>query len=319
MAPLPRPTRLIGYIRVSTEEQARADRSSPTQQRAAIHSLADRFGLPIEQIFDDLGVSGGSAEKRPGFMALVAWCQAHPTTARAPGAVLVLNDSRWGRFDDPMESSYWMMELKKKAGWVVRFVEADDTEDKTVRSIMRALYAGQATAYRDQIKANAARGARGSAAQGFWQNEAPLGYRREARDAAGRARVLEVGQRKGDTERVRLVPGPASEVAAIRWAFETYAATGASLRTIADGLTVRAPARRWSRGTVKALLTNPAYQGDVVWCRRPHDASLKTSDPTVRRTSPMNRTYSKSTKFGNEPDKNMSRYMLIISEMGFNK
>lgn len=262
----------IGYLRVSKEEQARGDRTSLPHQRARLAQLADALGLTLAQVFEDPGISGGTAEDRPGFQALLRYCAAHPQPRRTPGLVLVYNDSRWGRFADPEEATYWRVHLSKHAGWTVRFTEGDDTADPLARGILRSLYSSQASAYRDQIRQNATQGARGTAAQGYWQTEAPLGYRREATSATGTTRVLAPGQRKADDERVRLTPGPADEVALVQWLFTRYAAGGESLGSLATAAATRFPGRAWGRQSLATLLRNPAYVGDVVWCRRPHDA-----------------------------------------------
>ena len=43
----------------------------------------------------------------------------------------------------------------------------------------------------------------------------------------------------------------------------------------------RFAARKWSRQSVRRILKNPAYVGDVVWCRRPHD-KLEREEHRVR-------------------------------------
>lgn len=275
--------RAVGYLRVSTEEQAREDRASLGQQRALCDQLAAQCGVTIERWFTDAGVSGGTAEKRRDFMALVEYCRAQGSDRRQVGLVLVLNDSRWGRFENPEESTYWRV-LLQKTGWHVRFAEGDDTEDPIARPVLRSLHSGQASAYRAAIKANAKRGARGSAAAGYWLNEAPIGYRRLAIARDGRTRVLEPGQRKADDERSRLTPGPPAEVRLIRRLFAAYATGRESFGTLLR-LGLRAmPAKRWSRPVIRAILTNPAYVGDVVWCRRPHD-ELERRQVPVRAAS----------------------------------
>jgi DNA invertase Pin-like site-specific DNA recombinase len=121
---LPDTAAAIGYVRVSTEDQARDGKSSLEDQRLAITALARKLGHTLEpaNVFADPGVSGQSAEGRPGFMALIAYCQMHPRPSKAPGAVLVLNDSRFGRFRDPEEATHWRFHLKR-LGWHVRFAE----------------------------------------------------------------------------------------------------------------------------------------------------------------------------------------------------
>ena len=263
----------LAYSRVSTEEQTRDDRTSLRDQRAAVKALAKRIGLTLSDadVYEDRGRSGATAEGRPAFLRLVRYCEQHRQPPERPGYVLVLNDSRWGRFSNPEEATYWRVHLSK-AGWHVQFAEDDDTEDPTARGVLRSIYSAQASAYREGIKANAKRGARGTAAQGFWQNEAPLGYRRQTVGGARPGTPLEPGQRKAEDEKVRLVPGPAAEQRVIRFMYERYATGQVSLAMLAEELTVKYPQRKWGRQTVRAVLRNAAYVGDVVWCRRPHDA-----------------------------------------------
>lgn len=186
-----------------------------------------------------------------------------------PEHAIFLNDSRFGRFEDPDEAAHWRFELSRY-GWIVRFVENDDTENVTIRHVMRAVGGAQASEYLVNVKANAIRGARGAASEGLWQREAPFGYRREA-TAPGREPVLlEPGQRKSDDQKVRLAPGPKHEVELVRWAYETYAAGGISLGGLAKEMRARAPRLKWSKQSIGKMLSNPAYAGDVVWCRRPH-------------------------------------------------
>jgi DNA invertase Pin-like site-specific DNA recombinase len=268
----------LGYLRVSTEDQARDDRASLGQQEAAIRALATRRGFTLAQLFTDPGASGGSAD-RPAFQALLAYCAQHPCTDTVPGYVLVLNDSRWGRFEHPEEATYWREHLRR-AGWLVRFTEGDDSDELMTRGVLRAIHSSTASAYREQIKATAKRGARGSAAEGFWQNEAPIGYRRRELAPDGTwGRTLEHGQRKSDGVRVKLTPGPRPELELILWLFEAYAAGDLGLWQLARLAHARWPEKRWSSTVVRHILTNRAYAGEVVWCRRPHDGPERRRTP----------------------------------------
>lgn len=60
--------RLVGYIRVSTDEQ------NPDLQRRAIRAYAVTKDTEIHQLYEDLGVSG-AIEQRPALDAL--WKDAH--------------------------------------------------------------------------------------------------------------------------------------------------------------------------------------------------------------------------------------------------
>jgi DNA invertase Pin-like site-specific DNA recombinase len=263
--------RCVGYVRVSTERQAGEGVTSPSDQRAAIEARAAKLGLTVERWYQD-EYSGATVEQRPALRRLVADCLASPRKAKHPGYVLVLNDSRWGRFEDPEESAYWRVELRKRCGWLVRFAENDETENPQLRTVMRAIVATQATQKREDVRANARRGSRGTASLGFWATREPYGFRRAVVAPAGRERVLDLGQRKAPDEKVKLVPHPA-EAVIVRELFQRYASGVESIASLAEWARTAEPRRHWSARSVVILLTNPAYVGDVVSGRHSRDAA----------------------------------------------
>lgn len=269
----------LAYHRVSTEDQARQERTSIPEQRKATSDKAAQLGRVIESgaAFEDLGASGATAEGRPGFMAMIAYCEAHPRASN-PGIVLVLNDSRFGRFDDRDEAWHWRYVLKK-LGWIVRFCEGDDLEDGVARDVVRLIGSAQATEYRTNLRRTALRATRAAAEEGRWQNKAPFGYRRLATRNDGSQRVLESAQRKSSDEITRLTLGPEIERDAVRFAFETYATGKVTLSSLVRMLEERFPVRQWVVKTLNDTLKNPAYMGDVVWCRRPADKGLAERGP----------------------------------------
>lgn len=271
--PIPPHVRAVGYVRVSTERQAGEHQTSLADQRAGIVAKAALLGVAVGAWYEDEGISGATSEARPAFTRLLADCRASRRTPKAPGYVVALNDSRFGRFPDPDQATHLRVEFKQ-AGWHVVFAEADDSTDPMFRPVMRTIAAVQASEYRRTIQRNAKRGAIGTTGQGFWTTSAPLGYRRKVVYPTDRARVLDHGVRKAIDEKVKLVPGPDAEVALVRWCFATYAAgraEGASLGALARAAARRWPERQWSIPSLRHLLKNPAYVGDVVSGRRPGD------------------------------------------------
>ena len=257
----------IAYTRVSKEDQAHQEKASLRQQGEAVTALAKRLDVALGTVFTDPGRSGGTAEGRPQFMALIRYCEQHPQPRSRPGHVLALNDSRFGRFDDSEEATYWRVHLAKH-GWIVRYAEGD-SGDSAVRPMERAMHQLQATTYRASIKANAKRGARGTAEQGYWCNEAPLGYRRVTVGGTRPGTVLGPGQLKTKDERVKLVLGPPAEQRVVRYMFERYDTGTVSLGILKGELKVKWPGlRKWSRPVVRQVLRNAAYCGDVRWMVR---------------------------------------------------
>lgn len=244
----------IGYTRVSSERQANEDRTSLADQRAAIVQLAASLGLSVAQWFEDGGKSGTSAEKRPAFTALVSFCRAHPG-----GVVLVLNDSRFGRFPEPDEAGYWRTELRR-VGWEVRYAENDDARASlTARHLMRAIGDAGASEYIATLKRNIRRGVRGTAEQGFWRTRSPFGY---ARQVINNGQVLGPGQHKHPEERVRLVPDHNAPL--VREMFQRYAMGNDSLASLGRWLVTVSGDRQWQYpAQVRWILGNRTYLGEI--------------------------------------------------------
>jgi DNA invertase Pin-like site-specific DNA recombinase len=266
----------VGYVRVSTDRQAGDTQTSVADQTTAITGLATRLGLTVGAWYQD-EMSGGTVQQRPAMMRLLADCAASPRKANRPGAVLVLNDSRFGRFPDPEEATYWRVHLKM-LGWGVRFVENDDTDNLTVRTVMRSIVSSQATQKRNDVRANAKRGSRGTAAQGFWGTRAPYGYRRAVVYPPGRERVLQASQQKAPDEKVMLTPHD-GEAGIIHALYARYATGEESLASVTMWLREVAPNRKWTRAAVRFTLSNPAYLGDVVSGRVSGDHTERAMTP----------------------------------------
>lgn len=238
----------IGYCRVSTEQQAGEQQTSLTDQARAIDALAVKLGASVGRWYRDER-SGATVEQRPELSRLLADCAASPRKPSRPGLVLVLNDSRWGRFPDAEESAYWRTHLRR-LGWLVRFVEHDDTQDPAVRTVMRAIVASQATQKRADVVANARRGSRGTASLGFWATRSPYGYHRTVVYPPGRTRTLKAHERKAIDEKVVLTPAP-EEAAIVRTMFMRYATGTDTLASLVEWLQLDVPQRKWTRAAVQ--------------------------------------------------------------------
>lgn len=267
---VPKPLRCLGYARVSTEKQAGEVQTSISEQKRRGAELAERFGLTVERWYTDEGASGSTVEGRPAFVQLLADCEAMRRSIRDPGIIVVLDDSRFGRFDDPDEAAYWRHHLRR-LGWIVRFAVGDDIEDVALRHIMRAVGGAQSTEERQKIRRRARQGIRGAAEQGFWTREAPFGYRRRVVYPPGNERILERGQLKAPNEKVALVPHE-EEAAVVRFMFEAYATGEYSLTWLGAEAERMLPGKSWHVGTVRQALMRHAYVGDVVGGLRRRDA-----------------------------------------------
>ncbi|WP_347404091.1 recombinase family protein, partial [Mesorhizobium sp. WSM4976] len=120
------------YIRMSTEHQ----RYSLENQIAAIAEYAEARGFAIVQTYADAGKSGLSLKGRDGLKQLlsdVVTCQ------RSYSAILVLDVSRWGRFQDTDQSAHYEF-ICRDAGVAVRYCgEPFENDGSMVSTIVKNL------------------------------------------------------------------------------------------------------------------------------------------------------------------------------------
>jgi len=135
----------IGYVRVSTEEQAK-DGESLQRQEAMIRAEAERQGWELLAVLRDEGISGGKpASKRPGFAALAAMIQ-----AKAAGVVIVADLSRLSR--SQKDTLIFLDDVCGPAKARLYTLDKGFVENKTVSGTMHlTLTAMLAEVYRKEI------------------------------------------------------------------------------------------------------------------------------------------------------------------------
>lgn len=88
------------YIRMSTEHQ----KYSPENQAAAIREYAECNNYEIIKTYTDGGKSGLNIAGRAALQQMLKDVQSHQAEYKA---ILVLDVTRWGRFQDADESAYY--------------------------------------------------------------------------------------------------------------------------------------------------------------------------------------------------------------------
>lgn len=117
-----RRTKAVGYVRVSTEEQADSGLGLEAQ-RAAIASAASRMGLEIVDWYSDEGVSGGTIEGRTGLLAAI-------DAIKRGYVLLVARRDRLAR--DAMLACWVEKEISRRYGTIVSVAgEGTDNDDPT--------------------------------------------------------------------------------------------------------------------------------------------------------------------------------------------
>lgn len=267
-APTLPPGRAAQYVRMSTDHQ----QYSTANQRDAVARYARRHNLQVVRTYADEGKSGLALANRPGLLALLG----DVTTGRADfDTVLVYDVSRWGRFQDCDESAFYEF-LCRSAGIAVHYcAEAFSNDGSPASSVLKHLKRIMAAEYSRDLSRKVFEGKCRLTRLGFRTGgSAGFGLRRMVVDASGRPlKVLRDGEHKYlMTDRIVLVPGPAAELATVRWIFRQVADRSAKPLAIARALNARgvaAPGRseRWTVPRVEYMLSNEKYIGNLVWAR----------------------------------------------------
>ena len=287
--------RAVAYLRRSTDRQ---EQSIPDQRRA-VEAYASDHELRLGRFYVDDAISGTTASRRPAFQEMVA-------DAQRPDCpfdfVLVYDVKRFGRLDND-EAGYYRHILRTH-GVDVRYVSENFNGDAT-DDLLRPVKQWQARQESKDLAKVTIRGLLSRIEGGWWMGGTPpYGYDLEYVNAQGellfRLRYLQDGARevldaegqvtrvlaKGEQtslskrDRGRLVPSSPERVEVIRRIFHMSALEQRGMRSIADVLNregIPAPrgpgwakiySGQWTITTVRSILLNPQYMGNLTWNRR---------------------------------------------------
>lgn len=160
---------VCAYIRVSTHMQ---EELSPEAQVRLLKEYASANNMIITQVYQDLGISGTKALKRPGFQSMIADCKSkeHPYDA-----VLVWKFSRFARNQE--ESIVYKSLLKKENVDVVSVSEP--LPDGFIGSLVERIFEWMDEYYSIRLSGEVKRGMAQKALQGGYQGRMPLGYHKQ--------------------------------------------------------------------------------------------------------------------------------------------
>jgi len=234
----------VGYVRVSSDEQANSGFGLVTQE-AAIRAFAASQGYELVDVIADPGVSGATRPgERPGFGRILDFA--------ADGVFSVLLVWKFDRLARQIVYAVTAAnDLHEKHSVELRSVtEPIDTATPMGRTVF-AILAGMAEQERAVITERTFLGRREKATQGgFAGGAAPLGYVRDKK-----------GGLVADEENVETV----RRIFAMR-------EEGATLRTIAAALNADQVATQrgghWWPATVRYILDNPKYRGNIEYLFR---------------------------------------------------
>jgi DNA invertase Pin-like site-specific DNA recombinase len=258
----------VQYIRMSTEHQ----RYSPDNQRLFIASFAAHRGFEILETYEDSGKSGLTLDRRPALKRLLADVLRDGRKFRA---ILVLDVSRWGRFQDLDQAAHYEY-MCQEAGISVHYcAEPFDNDGSAMGSVVKHLKRVMAAEFSRELSVKVSKAQRHLAGLGFKQGSScAYALRRQVVDDLGVPRgILKFGQRKSlSTHKIVYARGSAKEVAIVRRVFELFVYDRIPLTEIARWVNrnrqKQSNGSRWTHATVRRILGNPLYIGDYIFGRK---------------------------------------------------
>lgn len=284
----------VAYVRRSTDRQEQ----SIADQRAAIEAYAAQRGFEVLRYYVDDAISGSTAEERAAFMEMINASQQDGCPFRY---ILVYDVKRFGRLDTDEAGHY--RHLLKQHGVRVIYISDGFTGAETDELLLPVKQWLSRQELRDLSKVTI-RGQLSRVQAGWWGGGLPpYGYDRayyapdghflltvrhmpdgskDILDAERRVmRTLAKGEalEMGSADRSKLIPSDPERIQTIRDIFNWYVEEGLGFISIANRLnTQRAPTARggswsryhgngWGRASVRDILLNPVYTGDMVWNR----------------------------------------------------
>ena len=242
------------YIRVSTEDQTEF---SPDAQKRLLLEYAQKNNIAVNQehIFVDEGISGRKAEKRPGFMKMIATAKKKPK----PFDFILIH--RFDRFSRSREDSIVYKSLLKKECDIKVISITEQLEDDKFSVILEAMLEAMAEYYSLNLADEVTKGMTEKALRGGFQASPPLGYK-----------IMHAG------ELPVIVP---EEAFVVKLIFEKYVYDNMSFYEIAKYLNIfgykTKQKKDFERRSVEYILKNPINKGIIRW-NRTHSATKTVKD-----------------------------------------
>lgn len=276
------PIRAAQYLRMSSDNQ----RYSTENQQNAIAEYAQAHGYDVVASYIDAGKSGLSLKGRDALKQLLSDALA---LNRPFDAILVLDVSRWGRFQNPDQAAHYEFLCRQAGVRVVYCGEPFGEDVAPITTIIKHLKRVMAGEYSRELSVKLARAHLQQAQLGFRQGGSLIyGFRRLLVGPDRRPRqVLNRGEHKAlSSDKVLVIPGPPEELAVIRRIFRLY---------VRDRLSVAAVARRLARSgvtgygdkalrawTIQHILSNALCIGQLTYNR----TSTRLQGPTLKNPAP---------------------------------
>lgn len=259
--------RAVAYYRHSAQDR---QENSVEIQQDQVRKFAAENGIEIIKEFADRGISGLSVEGRDSFNEMLGDYVQHGKADFE--FVLVLDVSRWGRFQETDLSAYYTGLCLQNGKQVVFTTMGFPKENDLLHGLHLSIERYRAAAYSRELSGKVWKGCAKIASGGFWAGgSAPYAMCRVLLDEKRNPlQVLALGEHKAiHNQRVTLGLGDEAEVAVVRHIFSSFVADGAMPDAIASHLNSigqLAPGDgKWTAGAVISILRNGIYSGAMIW------------------------------------------------------
>ncbi|MBD3362319.1 hypothetical protein GF362_01210, partial [Candidatus Dojkabacteria bacterium] len=239
------------YTRVSTEEQAKHDLSLPFQKDKC-NEYAEKNGYVVMQEFEDAGKSARTAN-RPALLEMISYI-----SNRKINAVIVHKSDRLSRD----MADFWTMRKMFKDKEIKLLSVTENFDDNSPSSeFMMGIMSAQAQFYSANLGHEVKKGVSQKVKQGWWPNNAPLGYENFGRK---------------HERLIRPVPETAKYIKQAFKLFSTgeFSITSLTNKLQALGMTSQ-KGNPISRSAVSRMLRNPIYYGEFIWNGKLHKGKHK--------------------------------------------
>jgi DNA invertase Pin-like site-specific DNA recombinase len=251
------------YVRMSTDEQ----QYSIHNQKSSIAEYARLNGFQIVRTYEDPGESGLGLKNREGLRQLLADVIGGTADYKK---IIVLDVSRWGRFQDADESAHYEFVCRRAGFGVIYCAEQFNSEGTLSDYLAKVLKRTAAAEFSRELSIKSFENHVRVARLGFRVGSEPgYGFRRMCVGSDGQSKgILRTGQHKPlMTDRVTLVHGPGKEVQCVKMIFRMRLKRMSSL-SIARELNrrgVRHSRKLWKAWMVDDIVSNSKYAGRYVW------------------------------------------------------
>ena len=233
----------VGYIRVSTEKQARDGRSSLDTQEARIRATVSAHDGLLVKLFCD--VESGRRDDRPEYQKMLKY-----VLEEHVDVVLVQYLDRFGRRPKEILSRIWAL---GEQGVSVEATDQDIKDDELMLMVHAGVAGQESKRTSERVRANMGN----SAKKGTHSGKAPYGFRpvREIQD--GRAVVVRWEIEKAEAEIIKEMARLSSE-------------ENLGFKAISDNLNergMRRETKHWVPSSIQQILRNPVIKGLMVYGR----------------------------------------------------